>query len=127
MIYRPGGQNGNVDALSRLPLEDTEGEEEETPEEVILALKPLPTTPVKATQVAKLIHSDPILSRVQNFVLHGWSSERKCTEIDLQPYYHRREELSVIDGCLLWELCLVIPPKVQQQILEGNYTKAIRA
>ena len=82
IIYRPGVQNGNADTLSILPPEDTESEEEEeeTPEEVILALK-------------TLAGGGPILSRVRNFVLHGWS-ERRCTEIDLQPYHRRLEPVS---------------------------------
>ena len=116
LIYRPGAQNGNADALSRLPLAST-GEEDETPEEIILTLQRLATTPVKAAHICKLTGKDPILSRVRNLVIHGCAA-REGTDKDLEPYYRRRAELSVIDGCLLWGSRVIIPPEAQKPILE---------
>ena len=119
LIYRPGAQNGNADALSRLPLKEmaSTGEEDETPEEIILTLQKLATTPVKAAHICKLTGKDPILSRVRNLVIHGWAA-REGTDKDLAPYYPRRAELSVIDGCLLWGSRVIIPPEAQKPILE---------
>lgn len=120
LIYRPGRENSNADALSRLPLEQ-ETEEEGLPEEVIFTFKTLATTPVKAAHIALLTGRDPILSRVRNFVLRGWPGDTR-QEIELQPYYRRRCELSVVDGCLLWGSRVVIPPSVREIILKELHT-----
>ena len=51
---------------------------------------------------------DPILSRVHHLVLHGLTAS--SFEPDLQPYFIRKNELSVVDGCVLWGSRVVIPP-----------------
>ena len=68
LCYRPGSENGIADALSRLPLPEL-GNEEETPEEVIMPMKVLATSPIKATDIEKLTGKDPILARVRNCVM----------------------------------------------------------
>ena len=65
--YRPGADSRNADALSSLPLPEM-GKEEETPEEVILTLKVLARTPVKAADIAQLTGKDSTLARVRNCV-----------------------------------------------------------
>ena len=59
---------------------------------------------------------DPILSRVQQFVLRGWSTG--AIEKDLKPYWHKRLELSSHDGCLLWGNRVVVPAAGQASVLE---------
>ena len=36
----------------------------------------------------------------------------------IQPYYHRKTELSVQDGCLLWGRRVIIPPQGWKKVLE---------
>ena len=57
----------------------------------------LAATPVKAQQIAQWTGKDPVLSRVQNFTWHGWPNI--VDDDQLQPYFRRKLELSVIDGC----------------------------
>ena len=101
------------------------GEEEAVPEEVILTMTTLDTTPVKAVHIAQWTNRDPVLSRVREFVRHGWPTEVKGTAY--QPYTTRRLELSVIYGCLLWGSRVVIPPKGQETTrgASGNFTYEI--
>ena len=113
--HSSGSSNGNADALSRLPLAEV-GEEEAAPEEVILTMTTLATTPVKAVHIAQWTNRNPVLSRVREFVRHGWPIEVKDTAF--QPYTTRRSELSVIDGCLVCGSMVVIPLKGQEIILE---------
>ena len=37
---------------------------------------------------------------------------------DLAPFYSRRNELTVLQGCLLWGNRIIVPPKYQKMILE---------
>ena len=70
LLYRPGSENGNADALSRLPLLDVP---ETTPVPVdIVHLETINTSSVDATKVKLWTARDPVLSQVLQFVLQGW-------------------------------------------------------
>ena len=90
--YKEGIQNANADALSRLPLPDTPGSTP-VPEETILLMELLETTPIRAEQVKNWTKRTPILARVLKFIKQGWPS--KCRDGEFQPYFQRRNELSV--------------------------------
>ena len=63
--YKPGKANANADVLSRLPLPDHVGEVP-IPEEIVLLLEGLQTSPVTADQIKTWTNHDPTLSRVKN-------------------------------------------------------------
>ena len=48
---------------------------------------------------------DPTLARVLRLVQRGWPYH--VGEESLQPYFRRKMELSVLDGCLLWGLSIM--------------------
>jgi hypothetical protein len=106
--YKEGIQNANADALSRLPLPDTPGSTP-VPEETILLMELLETTPIRAEQVKNWTKRTPILARVLKFIKQGWPS--KCPDGEFQPYFQRRDELSVQDDCILWGNRVVVPPQ----------------
>ena len=99
LIYRPGEQNGNADALSRLPL-PVVPETTPIPGDIVHLLETINTSSVDATKVKFWTTRDPVLSQVLQFVLRGWPMA--VDEEALKPYFARREELSVHAGCLLW-------------------------
>ena len=47
---------------------------------------------------------------------NGWPINR-CADHDLKPYFTRKHELSVEQGCLMWGLRTVITPSLRQTIL----------
>jgi len=47
---------------------------------------------------------------------NGWPVHF-CTIPELKPFFLRKDELSVEQGCLMWGLRTVIPPTLQEQIL----------
>ena len=49
------------------------------------------------------------------FLLHGWPSQELKGE--LQQYGRRKEELSVLDGCVLWGARVVAPPPGREQVV----------
>ena len=70
--------------------------------------------PVTSKAVASETRRDPILPRVYECIVKGWS-----VRIDRdKPYYKRRNELTVHQGCILWGIRVAIPSKLQCNVLE---------
>ena len=67
LIYRPGTNIANADALSRLPLPETV--EAPVPEPVLNLLQHLEEGLVTATMIKEVTKTDPVLSRVVQYVL----------------------------------------------------------
>ena len=72
--------------------------------------------PVTAQKIATIVQKDPVLSRVYEYTLSGWSKE--CKDESLQPYWNRGDELSIEDGCLLWGQRVTVPDRFRKEILE---------
>ena len=62
-------------------------------------MEDLNTSPVYAVKIKQWTARDPVLSRIKQFVLQGWPSDVEGNK--LQPYFTRKNELSVHAGCLL--------------------------
>ena len=69
---------------------------------------------VTSEAVARETRQDPILARVYESIVQGWSV---CINGD-KPYYERHNELTVHQGCILWGIRVVIPGKLQDRVLE---------
>nr|XP_023665672.1 LOW QUALITY PROTEIN: uncharacterized protein K02A2.6-like [Paramormyrops kingsleyae] len=113
--YRAGKDNGNADALSRLPLPETPAFTH-VPPETVFSLEKLSETPVKASQVRLWTERDLVLSKVKTFLLQGWPKIVQSEE--LRPYMKRKAELSLQDGCIFWGTRVVVPPQGRAQVLE---------
>ena len=124
--HRAGRHNENADALSRLPLQNDQDEgpvsrlcwREEATELNKAQINGLPIT---AKAICKETQRDPVLARVKTWVIQGWPMEQDWTQ-EYQPYHQRRNELTVEEGCLLWGVRTVIPPKFQSSLLEELHT-----
>ena len=91
LVYRPGMDNCNGDALSRLPLEASL-ETTPVPGDTICLMENLATTPVDVTKVKQWTASDPVMSQVLQFVLlqfelNGWPSA--VEDNTLTPTLHK--------------------------------------
>ena len=82
----------------------------------MLLTEQLASSPVTAHDIKTMTFRDPVLSKVLQFVLHGWPIT--AVNEELRPYYRRREELSHFEGCILWGHRVVIPPQAQETILK---------
>jgi len=73
-------------------------------------------TLVSAAEMSRWTSKDPVLSRVAQFVQHGWPP----LEGDpvFQPYAVRKTELSVQDGCVLWGSRAVVPPPGRNALIQ---------
>ena len=86
------------------------------PSEINLLFHKLSYTPLTSKQIKIWTAQDPVLLKVLDMVLIG-ANLASGTE-DLKPFLHRREELSLQDGCLLWENHIIIPTRARKDILE---------
>ena len=58
---------------------------------------------------------DPCLSKVLNFIQHGWPNFVK--DDNLKPYWHRRTELTSQNGCILWGNRIIVPLQGRTTVL----------
>lgn len=106
IIHKPGSKITNANAFSWLPLPDTLSSTP-TPENII---QPIHQFIINATQIKSWSDKDPTLSCVRRLVQSGWTLST--------PYHNRHSELSVIDGCVLWDSRVIVPPPGHKAILQ---------
>ena len=112
--YRRSDLHGNADALSRL-VKDTDSMEEPDQAEEEPVFSFVEELPLTAQEIKEETRRDRTLGKVSEYVMSGWRDD--ITD-DLQPFFTRREELSVEDGCLLWGRRVIIPPKFRRRLLQ---------
>ena len=112
--YKAGQTNGNADALSRLPL-PVMPNAVPLPGETILLMEHMEGTPVHSGQIKEWTKRDPVLSQVLRFTLQGWPTTN--SSVELNPFFSKKTELSVEDGCVLWGARVVVPPQGRSKIL----------
>ena len=110
-MYRRSEDHTNADVLSRFPVAGSTLATE-------LRVNYFTYTndlPITAQQISAETRKDRVLSRVLNHVLIGWPNY--LDDDELEPYFHRKDELSIDQGCILWELRDVIPTKYRPHLL----------
>lgn len=100
----------NADALSRLPLPEAPESDPPPGDLLLLTTYLTESAPVTATDIKGMTDIDPQLARVRQLVQFGLAETNPSPE--LQPYFNRRQELSVLAGCVIWGSRVVIHPKV---------------
>ncbi|XP_072144423.1 uncharacterized protein [Dermacentor andersoni] len=115
--YKPGSDNLNADALSRLPLETTEDTSEEL-HQYVHSLQQLDDTPLSSQAMRQLTEKDQVLGIVKPYMLHGWPRERKAPDLRLDQYFTRKSELTVYKGLIYWSHKILIPEASQGDMLQ---------
>ena len=110
--YRSASNHGNCDGLSRFPTETDKSLAQELPVNYFSYLDKLP---IEAKNIADATRKNPVMAKVVDFVMAGWPEH--CPDENLRPYFNRRNELSVDQGCLLWGVRVVIPPCFRERLL----------
>ena len=112
--FRLTKAHANADGLSRLPL-PIKDEGESLSEVSVFNVSQINTLSVSVVGMCKATRSDPILSKVYYHLQKGWP--KQCPEV-LKPYYACRNELSIEEGCILWGVRVLVPKKLQSNVLE---------
>ncbi len=120
VIYRKSELHGNADCLSRLVAPSSNKPAEEPMDATInfIASQQLDVLPVTASTIRNATARDPVLSKVQQLILYGWPSELQQQHKVLQPFFIRRQELSIIQGVIMWGIRVVVPSSLQQKIVQ---------
>ena len=113
--YKAGKHLCNADAFSRLPQPITTNADH-VPEDLVQLVDHLSSTSIGAANIKYWTTRDPILSCVRRFVTTGWPDYGLGDEY--RPYTSRKNELSVLDGCVLWASRVIVPPQGRQLVLE---------
>lgn len=115
VCFKKGELNSNADALSRLPLPETDSSLEELAHVHSLHIERIQAAPLDSKQCRLASINDPVISLVINIVNCGWPEA--CESEELRPYFQRKDELVVEDNVLLWGLRVVIPTKHRKDVL----------
>lgn len=114
--FKPTAAHGNADAMSRLPLPD-QPTSTPMPAEIVCLVEGLSQSPVSVAQIRRWTREDPVLSRVLRFVDKGWPDNCPTDEA-MKPFWTRRAEMSMLDGCALWGSWVVVPLPGQKLLLQ---------
>ncbi len=122
--HRPAERNCHADFLSRLPIPDsdlsTKSEREKfntfwTNEATETNKSQINNMPISKRMLRKATETDKVLSKVMHFVQYGWPEEELHHEF--KQYAQKKHELTIEEGCLMWGLRVVIPQKLQENVL----------
>ena len=113
--YRSTDQHSNADAMSRLPLPDVLSETAQ-PAETILAIENIDKSPVSSSHIKTWTNHNLLLSWVLYHLQEG--CPRSCSDPELLPFFKKRCELSLLDGCLLWGGRIVVPKPGRELLLQ---------
>ena len=106
----------NADCMSRLPLSSPNNEDDDEPNaEDIFHMSQIEYLPMTHADIQRETKRDKTLSQVYEQVQNGWQFQQKGSL--LAPFYSRRNELTIHQGCLLWGIRVVIPTKLQSKVL----------
>ena len=103
--YRPVEKMANADGLSRLPLPESPASGEvPLAGEVVCLLQSLQSSPITAEQI-----------RQWELVAKGWNEN---SDEQLAPYQKKKDELSLLDGCVLRGNRVVVPSMGRGPVLD---------
>ena len=101
-------------SLSRLPLAEPDRQDAIDGEDVF-HMSQIEHLPVTSAVIQRETHHDNVLARVHDHVINGWKDTN--TYEMLKPFYRRRNEIILYQGCLLWGIRVIVPVKLGTQIL----------
>ena len=102
--------------MSRLPLSSSNDDDDnEQNAEDIFHMSQIEYLPMTHVDIQRETKRDKTLSQVYEQVQNGWQFHPKGSL--LAPFYSRRNELTIHQGCLLWGIRVVLPSKLQSKVL----------
>ena len=104
-------RNGQSEAISWSGLVE---ENDDDPVDVMMM--ELDKAPVSVAEMKKWSRHDSVIGNVIDVVQKGWISQEYPAK--WKPFESRKEELSIIDACLMWGSRVVIPSQGRERVLE---------
>ena len=122
--YLPGKENVLADFLSRKPMEGQPSTDEKVDVQVLFTETEHEV--VNAATIVAETRKDPVLKKVLQHTIHGWP---ETSDVELLPYFTKCWELSVSEGILLWNECVIVPPSLRDVLLmdlHAEHSGAVR-
>ena len=117
IVYRPGSQNQVADVLSRLPVDDPDDTEARDEQQLISSVTEHFPSAVSRSKLKEATLEDELLQKVQRFLVNGWPKNNKV-ENALVSFFAIRDELSVIDGCLMRGKRIIPPCRMIPSVID---------
>ncbi|XP_026578597.1 uncharacterized protein K02A2.6-like, partial [Pseudonaja textilis] len=114
LVHRPGKHLSHADALRRCPLPAPV--EDPAPVHAIFDASEF-NIPITAGDIALHSKKDKLITQVLDWVRRGWPGNDLSTEFSL--FKTRQQELSSLQGCLLWGTRVVIPEPLRTPVLKA--------
>jgi transposase InsO family protein len=114
IVYKRGSTHSNADYFSRLPAPSHPNRIDPAAQFYIGQINSVPA--VTAAEIASETSLDPLLSRVFQAVQNGWKEH--CPDSSMLPFYRKRRELSLQDGCILWGSRVCVPASLHSRVLD---------
>ena len=122
--YKPTQAHANADGLSRLPMPMSDSMfTPSSPFQEVYLLDPdmfnirqMEALPVTSEQLRNATRKDPVLSRVVDYTKRGWLPAHQLPEV-LRPYSNWRNEITLVNDCVMWGVRDIVPKKLQDLIL----------
>ena len=116
IVYKKSSLHGNADSLSRLPLacEDSSFDAEAQFINAIIKGN-FSKLPVSCEDIARETMKDQDLCKILEYTQSEWP---KKGDGIFYAFHNRKSEITVKDGCVLWNERVIIPGSFQQRILE---------
>ena len=111
--FKPSAKIPNADALSRLPLKYHRDASVEDTVFHVAAQQPS-RHPVSASEIAR---EKPTMAKALSLTWDGWPVNF-CPAPELKPYFTHKHELTLDQGCLMWGFRTIIPPTLQESVLD---------
>ncbi|XP_046417438.1 uncharacterized protein K02A2.6-like [Neodiprion fabricii] len=117
LIYLPAKKHGNADILSRFPMAEEAVEDEKVG--AVLMLERITRNAITPEELTEETRNDNKLRKIKKKLQTKWPEK---IEPDFRVFWQKREELSIINECLTWGARVIVPKKLQPEII--NYLHA---
>ncbi|KAL6457444.1 hypothetical protein MHYP_G00344070 [Metynnis hypsauchen] len=118
--YREASHHGNADGLSRLPIPTSPKEKSSAVDS--FHIRHLDALPVNCKEIRRDSRTDRVLAQVVEMVSTGHFPRVQDGDSMLAPFINRKNELTLQQGCLMWGIRIVIPPKLRTRVLSELHT-----
>ena len=113
-LYSDSSSNSNSDFFSRFPIQ-SQADDDLDPDEHYVCATTTDELPITAAVIAEGAKNDSLLVKVYECTSSGWPGS--CPSPELKPFWNRRDEISLENGCLSWDRRVIIPFKFQKRLL----------
>ncbi|CAH8507909.1 unnamed protein product [Schistosoma rodhaini] len=122
ILYKSTEKFGQADVLSRLIA----NQKQESEDSIIATISleedihqilqvAINATPLSAEDIRRYTQEDGGLKRIISYLEHGWPAH--IDNKNIEQYAHRRNSLSLVDGCLMFGNRVIVPTSLRRKVM----------